>query len=108
MPLLDTDLQSVEVLRYTSHVRDYSAGEWLRQVSEAGLHTRSTTRQRLRLEYQSWVERMRTPAVMRGAIREMQRSMGVEIGREACRERVCTYGSLSVVARSLKKNTSFN
>ncbi|MNG24475.1 hypothetical protein D3C84_1092030 [compost metagenome] len=60
-------------------MRDYSAGEWLRQVSEAGLQTRSTTRQRLRLEYNSWVERMRTPAVMRAAIRELQQSMGNEV-----------------------------
>jgi SAM-dependent methyltransferase len=78
-PLFDTYLQSVEVLRDTSHVRDYSAGEWLRQISEAGLHTRSTTRQRLRLEYNSWVERMRTPQVMRAAIRELQQSMGNEV-----------------------------
>ena len=78
-PLFDTYLQSVEVLRDTSHVRDYSAGEWLRQVSEAGLHTRSTTRQRLRLEYNSWVERMRTPEVMRAAIRQLQQSMGNEV-----------------------------
>ena len=54
-------------------------GEWLRQVSEAGLHTRSSTRQRLRLEYTTWVERMRTPEVMRGAIRELQQAMGNEV-----------------------------
>lgn len=78
-PLFDTYLQSVEVLRDTSHVRDYSAAEWLRQVSEAGLHVRSTTRQRLRLEYASWVERMRTPEVMRAAIVQLQLSMGNEV-----------------------------
>ena len=71
--------ESVEVLRDTSHVRDYSASEWLRQVSEAGLHTRSTTRQRLRLEYTSWVERMRTPQALRVAIRELQQAMGAEV-----------------------------
>ena len=78
-PLLDTYLQTVEVLRDTSHVRDYSAGEWLRLVSEAGLHTRSTQRQRLRLEFRSWIERMRTPPAMSAAIRELQQSMGVEV-----------------------------
>ncbi len=78
-PLLDTYLQSVEVLRDTSHVRDYSAGEWLQQVSEAGLCTRSHTRQRLRLEYTSWVERMRTPEPMRAAIRQLQQAMGDEV-----------------------------
>lgn len=53
-PLLDTYLQTVEVLRDTSHVRDYSAAEWLHQVSDAGLFTRSHTRQRLHLEFGSW------------------------------------------------------
>jgi ubiquinone/menaquinone biosynthesis C-methylase UbiE len=78
-PLLDTYLQSVEVLRDTSHVRDYSAGEWLSQVNEAGLQVRSHSRQRLRLEYSSWVERMRTPEVMRAAIRQLQQAMGAEV-----------------------------
>lgn len=78
-PLLDTYLQSVEVLRDTSHVRDYSAGEWLQQVSEAGLSSRGHSRQRLRLEYHSWVERMRTPAAMREAILQLQRAMGEEV-----------------------------
>lgn len=78
-PLLDTYLQTVEVLRDTSHVRDYSAAEWLQQVSEAGLFTRSHTRQRLRLEYTSWVERMRTPEPMRAAIRQLQQAMGEEV-----------------------------
>lgn len=32
-PLLDTYLQTVEVLRDTSHVRDYDAAEWMRQLS---------------------------------------------------------------------------
>ncbi|WP_273824969.1 class I SAM-dependent methyltransferase [Pseudomonas asplenii] len=78
-PLFDTYLQAVEVLRDTSHVRDYSAAEWARQVSEAGLHVRSTSRQRLCLEYTSWVERMRTPAALRVAIRELQQAMGAEV-----------------------------
>ncbi|MBX8517945.1 methyltransferase domain-containing protein [Pseudomonas cichorii] len=78
-PLLDTYLQTVEVLRDTSHVRDYSAAEWLHQVSDAGLFTRSFARQRLRLEFSSWVERMRTPQALRVAIRELQQAMGAEV-----------------------------
>ncbi|MGH8484454.1 MAG: class I SAM-dependent methyltransferase [Pseudomonas sp.] len=78
-PLLDTYLQSVEVLRDTSHVRDYSAAQWLQQVSDAGLFIRSHSRQRLRLEFRSWVERMRTPQVMCGAIRHLQQAMGEEV-----------------------------
>lgn len=78
-PLLDTYLQTVEVLRDTSHVRDYSAAEWLRQVSEAGLRVRSHARQGLRLEWTSWVERMRTPDAMRAAILQLQQAMGEEV-----------------------------
>jgi ubiquinone/menaquinone biosynthesis C-methylase UbiE len=78
-PLLDTHLQAVEVLRDTSHVRNYSPAEWLRQVSEAGLATRSHTRQRLRLEFTSWVERMRTPMVFREAILALQKAVGDEV-----------------------------
>ncbi len=78
-PLLDTYLQTVEVLRDTSHVRDYSAAEWLHHVSDAGLFTRSHARQRLHLEYTSWVERMRTPQSLRVAIRDLQQAMGAEV-----------------------------
>ncbi|ARB29514.1 methyltransferase domain-containing protein [Pseudomonas tolaasii] len=78
-PLLDTYLQTVEVLRDTSHVRDYSAAEWMQQLSESGLHVRNSSRQRLRLEYTSWVERMRTPQVLRAAILELQQAMGQEV-----------------------------
>lgn len=79
LPLLDTHLQAVELLRDTCHVRDYSAGEWLRLVGEAGLQVRSHARQRLRLEYRSWVERMRTPEVLRDAIRALQLAAGEEV-----------------------------
>ncbi|QHD08013.1 class I SAM-dependent methyltransferase [Pseudomonas sp. R76] len=78
-PLLDTYLQTVEVLRDTSHVRDYDAAEWMQQLSESGLHVRNSSRQRLRLEYTSWVERMRTPEVLRAAILELQKAMGQEV-----------------------------
>lgn len=79
LPLLDTHLQAVEVLRDTSHVRDYSPSEWARLVGEAGLAVTACTRQRLRLEFTSWVERMRTPDVMRQAIRALQLSVGDEV-----------------------------
>lgn len=78
-PLLDTHLQCIEVLRDSSHVRDYSAAEWLRQVGEAGLRVSSHSCQRLPIEFASWVERMRTPEVFRQAIRALQASVGEEV-----------------------------
>lgn len=79
LALLDTHLQTVEVLRDTSHVRDYSPAEWARLAGEAGMAVTAGRRQRLRLEFSSWVERMRTPEVFRHAIRALQRSVGAEV-----------------------------
>lgn len=79
VPLLDTYLQSVEVLRDTSHVRDYSLAEWADHIESAGLKAVSFERQRLRLEFASWIARMRTPDVMREAIIALQRSVGQEV-----------------------------
>ena len=74
-PVYDIYLQTVEMLRDTSHVRDYSPGEWLSMLTEAGLTVRATTAGRLRLEFQSWIERMRTPDHFSAAIRALQQSV---------------------------------
>lgn len=78
-PLLDTYLQTVEILRDTSHVRDYSVAEWLQQMGEARLIVTQHHRQRLHLEFTSWVERMRTPAIFREAILKLQTSVAEEV-----------------------------
>ena len=59
-PLLDTHLQTVEILRDPSHIRDYSTREWLALFHEAGF-TASLRRQwPVALEFSSWTERQRT------------------------------------------------
>lgn len=78
-PLFDSFLQTVEMLRDTSHVRDYAPSEWAQMVGEAGLVMTSSSRQRLRLDFETWIERMRTPDVMRDAIRHLQRDVGQEV-----------------------------
>ena len=78
-PLLDTYLQTVEVLRDTSHVRDYSAAEWYQFVGDANLVVTKSHRQPLRLEFESWIERMRTPDYYRDAILALQKDMGQEV-----------------------------
>jgi ubiquinone/menaquinone biosynthesis C-methylase UbiE len=69
---LDTHLQAVELLRDTSHVRDYSAAEWLASLSEAGFAVTATRAWRLRMDFPSWIARMRTPDANRDAIRALQ------------------------------------
>ncbi|WP_334174822.1 class I SAM-dependent methyltransferase [Pseudoxanthobacter sp.] len=71
-PLADTFLQAMELLRDPSHVRDYSCDEWIAAVTRAGFAAGRLTRRRLRLEFASWIARIRTPAVHATAIRSLQ------------------------------------
>jgi SAM-dependent methyltransferase len=58
-PVRDVWLQTVEALRDTSHVRNYSSGEWLTLATEGGLVINQLLTDRLPLEFSSWVARMR-------------------------------------------------
>lgn len=80
-PVRDIWLQTVEALRDTSHVRNYSSGEWLAMVNNAMLVTNTVITDRLSLEFRSWVTRMRTPAPLVEAIRLYQASAPVEVKR---------------------------
>jgi len=68
---LDTFLQTVELLRDPSHVRDYTLDQWLRGLDRAGFDVRRTTARRLPLDYASWIARMQTPQVHSDAIRAL-------------------------------------
>lgn len=78
-PLLDTHLQAVELLRDTSHVRDYSTAEWLQKLDNAGLHHTRCTPRRLLLSFDSWVTRMRTPQPLVEALKLLQRGASAEV-----------------------------
>src|SRR5262245_30507569 len=71
-PLLDTFLQAIELLRDPSHVRNYSRAEWQSAIVRAGLMPGSVSPFRLRLDFNSWVERMNTPTLRVEAIRALQ------------------------------------
>ena len=72
-PRADVHLQTVELLRDTSHVRDYRQSEWIAALGRAGFQVASSRCWRLRMDFASWVERMRTPADHVAAIRSLQR-----------------------------------
>ncbi|MGL4427525.1 MAG: class I SAM-dependent methyltransferase [Silvania sp.] len=78
-PVRDVWLQTVEALRDTSHVRNYSSGEWLSMFTDAGLITRSLQTDRLTLEFSSWIARMRTPEALSQGIRLYQESASAEV-----------------------------
>ncbi len=76
---MDTHLQAVELLRDTSHVRDYCAGEWLDALSRSGFSVRSTRTWRLRMDFPTWIARMRTPTINEQAIRALQQAASTEV-----------------------------
>jgi len=73
VPLLDTWLQSMELLRDSSHLRNASLAEWTSTLTSLGFEVGEVTKYRLRLEFVSWTERMNTPETHVAAIRSLQR-----------------------------------
>lgn len=80
-PLLDTHLQGVELLRDTSHVRDYSEAEWREKLSQAGYVVERASLWRLRMDFPVWIARMATPEPLARAIRLVQESAPDEVRR---------------------------
>jgi ubiquinone/menaquinone biosynthesis C-methylase UbiE len=81
LPLLDTYLQAVEVLRDPSHVRTYARAEWIAAINRAGLMPTTAEQFRLRMQFDVWTERMRTPKVQSDAIRALQKAMSETVAR---------------------------
>jgi len=77
--LLDTWLQSLELLRDPSHVRNASVEEWKRTLASVGFAVDDVVTYRLRLEFGSWIARMRTPDVHVAAIRSLQARAASEV-----------------------------
>jgi ubiquinone/menaquinone biosynthesis C-methylase UbiE len=77
--LLDTHLQAIELLRDASHVRDYTVEEWVERLSSVGLVVATHERWKLRMEFDTWVERMKTPADRVAVLRGMLQSAPLEV-----------------------------
>ena len=79
--VLDTHLQAVELLRDTSHARNYTAGEWVTVLERSGFALKEGRSSRLRMEYANWIARMRTPDTNARAIRALQEAASEETRR---------------------------
>jgi ubiquinone/menaquinone biosynthesis C-methylase UbiE len=77
-PLVDTHLQSMELLRDPSHVRNRSASEWQSLLGAAGFTDIEHTEWPLPLEFAPWVERMRTSADRTAMVRKLQEALAIE------------------------------
>jgi ubiquinone/menaquinone biosynthesis C-methylase UbiE len=83
-PLVDTFMQSIELLRDPSHVRNRTVTEWRSLLRTAGLVELDRAQWPIRLEFASWVARMRTPADRAAVIRSLQEGAPREV-RQALR-----------------------
>jgi len=81
-PLVDTFLQSIELLRDPSHVRNRSRAQWRSVLKAAGLVELEHADWPTRLEFAPWAERMRTPADRVAIIRSLEEGAPREV-REA-------------------------
>lgn len=88
MPAPDTFLNTIELLRDPSHVRDHTVEQWLRMMAGAGFAAEQLGDWPLRLEFESWVARMNTPflaitqirALIEGAPREVRAALALDEG----------------------------
>lgn len=80
-PLLDTFLQTIEMLRDTSHVRDYRVSEWIEMLQGAGFSPGAIVQRSLQINFRDWIARMQTPAPYADAIRKLQADVSTDITR---------------------------
>jgi len=80
--LADTHLQAIELLRDTSHVRDYRASEWIAALGRAGFALRGATTHRLRMDFAGWIARMGPPEAHVAAIRSLLAGASDPVRRE--------------------------
>lgn len=78
-PLVDTHLQTVELLRDTSHVRNRRTDEWIAGLARAGFAVERVAVHKLPLDFAAWIERMQTPAHHVAAIRSLQASWSAPV-----------------------------
>ncbi|KUR80996.1 SAM-dependent methyltransferase [Novosphingobium sp. FSW06-99] len=78
-PAADTHLQTVELLRDPSHVRDFTVREWQAMLAEAGFAITAIVPAQLRMDFAEWTARQRTPPVQAAAIRAVQALAPAEV-----------------------------
>ena len=80
-PVLDVWLQTVEMLRDPSHVRNYSQGDWLKMANKSGMIVNRLVMDSLDLAFASWIERMQTPQTLTQAILLLQEKASAGVKR---------------------------
>lgn len=76
---VDMFLNTLEMLRDTGHVRNYTIAEWLDYLERVGLHGMVLREWNLRLDGESWVQRIQTPTVYVAAIKQLLRDADADL-----------------------------
>ena len=82
--ILDTHLQAWELLRDSSHVRDYSMIEWNTALTNTGFITTRSTARRLPMNFLAWLARTGTSPAHAEAIRSLQVAAPNSVRRHFC------------------------
>ncbi len=77
----DTFLQTIELLRDPSHVRDYRISEWRAMLSAAGFRAELIHKFELELHFDQWTTRMQTPRQNRQMIKSIFGAAAQDIRR---------------------------
>lgn len=70
-PATDSFLQTIELVRDPSHVRDHTTPEWARMLGAAGLQPRPPVRFSCPIDFDAWVARMATPETEEKVLRRL-------------------------------------
>jgi len=78
-PLLDTHLQAIELLRDGSHVRNYTQEQWASLLTGQGFEVATSALWKISIDFNAWVQRMRTPALHVEALRSLLKHVPQEV-----------------------------
>jgi SAM-dependent methyltransferase len=81
-PALDTFLQTIELLRDPSHVRDHNAAQWAAMLVDAGFDAEIVYTWRLTLDFAAWLARIHTPAQNAAMIESLFEGAPAEVQAE--------------------------
>jgi len=77
--ILDTHLQTIELLRDPSHVRDHTPKQWIDLLDEAGFDSELAHSWEVAIDFASWIQRINTPAQHAAMIRTLLAEAPVEV-----------------------------
>jgi SAM-dependent methyltransferase len=77
--ILDTHLQSIELLRDPSHVRDHTLKQWIDMLDEAGFESELAHTWEVAIDFAAWIQRINTPAQHAAMIRTLLAEAPAEV-----------------------------